>query len=308
VGDVLVMGGSYFAGRVFVEELVKTGSHQACVLNRGRIPMGMPGVRETRCDRHDAAGLKRCLDGTAWDAVVDFCAYTPKDIEILLAGLGEGALGHYILISTASVYQESSSLPVTETTPLLAGPQPELGPMADYGYQKALAEGTLKAICGRHGIPFTILRPAIIYGKYNYAPRESLFFDQITAGTPVVVPGDSLALFTFVSVWDLARLVITCMGNPASFGLAFNAAGRELVSYGELVRVMAAISGTAFPRTPVSCAELAEKGPALPFPVDAHLVYSGALAEERLGFRYTGFAEGMKRTWAYYVAGRRSET
>jgi 2'-hydroxyisoflavone reductase len=308
VGNVLVMGGSYFAGRVFVEELLKAGSYQVCVLNRGRIPMGMPGVREIRCDRHDEAALKACLSGSSWDAVVDFCAYTPRDIEILLSCAGEGALGHYILISTASVYQGGSRLPVEESAPLLAGPQPELGPMADYGYQKALAEGTLRDACGKRGIPHTILRPTIIYGKYNYAPRESWFFDQVSAGTPVAVPSDSLALFTFVSVWDLARLAITCMQNPAAFGLALNAAGRELVSYTELVRVIAAVTGIAFPRTPVSCAELAQKGPALPFPVDEHLVYSGALGEERLGFRYTGFTEGMKLTWAYYVAGRRSET
>jgi 2'-hydroxyisoflavone reductase len=304
VGDVLVIGGSYFAGRVFVEELVKTGAYQAHVLNRGRIPMGMSGVQEIRCDRHDADALRACLAGSLWDAVVDFCAYTPNDVETLLAALPGCAAGHYIFISTASVYERSSRLPVDENTPLLEGPQPELGPMADYGFQKALAEGTLRDICAKRGIPHTIVRPTIIYGKYNYAPRESWFFEQIADGSAVTAPSDSLALFSFVSVWDLARLVISCVRTPAAFGLAINAAGRELVSYGELVRVMEAATGRAFVRNQMSCRELAESGLALPFPIDEHLVYSGALSEERLGFKYTGFMDGMKRTWAYYAAAR----
>jgi 2'-hydroxyisoflavone reductase len=306
VSEILVVGGSYFAGRVFVEELVKASGHAVTVLNRGRIPMGMPGVREIRCDRHDAQAMHRCLAGRRWEAVVDFCAYSPDDIRILLESLPAHATSHIILMSTASVYAHTSSLPVDESVAVLMQPQPELGPMAEYGWQKARAEAVLREMCGPRDIAFTILRPTIIFGKYNYAPRESWFFDRILAGTPVPVPTDSLALFSFVSVWDLARLTISCLGAPAARGMTFNAAGREMVSYEELVRVLTAAVEHPFPTHPISCKALAEGGEQLPFPVDEHLVYSGMLSEGCLGFRYSGFAEEMKRAWKYYSAARRS--
>ena len=306
VSRVLVVGGSYFAGRVFVEELVKASGHDVTVLNRGRIPMGMPEVTEIRCDRHDAEAMRGCLAGRRWDTVVDFCAYTPDDIRILLESLPAHAIGHLILISTASVYARTSSLPVDESAAVLTRSQPELGPMAEYGWQKARTETLLCELCAPRGIPYTILRPTIIFGKYNYAPRESWFFDRILAETPVPVPEDSLALFSFVSVWDLARLTISCLGAPAARGMTLNAAGRELVSYEELVRVIRVAVGRPFPTSPISCRALAEGGEQLPFPVDEHLVYSGMRSEGCLGFRYAGFSEEMQRAWKYYAAARRS--
>ena len=53
---VLVIGGSYFAGRVFT--MVASGSCALTLLNRGRYSMTLyPDVTELRCDRHDAAAL-----------------------------------------------------------------------------------------------------------------------------------------------------------------------------------------------------------------------------------------------------------
>lgn len=308
MSNILVIGGSYFCGRVFVEEATKKGSHQVTVLNRGRIPMGMKGVRELRCDRHNPAALRECLAGTSWDTLVDFCAYTPPDVRDLLASLDSGSVGHYVLVSTASVYGKTSRLPVSEAEALLAGPLPgdDLG--ADYAWAKVCTERALQDTCGKRDVPWTIVRPAIIYGKYNYAPRESWFFDQIMAGSPITVPSDSLALFSFVSVWDLARLIISFIGSQRSFHHAFNAAGRELVSYDELLRVIEASVGYAFLTKPKTCRELAESGQELPFPFDTHLVYSGALSEECFGFRYTSFQAEMKRTWTYYSVAMKPDT
>ena len=74
--NILVLGGSYFVGRVFVEELLKTDSYKVYVLNRGTIPMRREEVTEIVCDRHDRDGMKRLLPDVDWCAIVDFCAYT----------------------------------------------------------------------------------------------------------------------------------------------------------------------------------------------------------------------------------------
>jgi len=80
---VLIVGGSFFLGRVFVEELLKRGDFSITVLNRGKLPLKKDRVEEIVCDRHDLDRLKTVLAGTWWDSIIDFCAYTPDDIDTM---------------------------------------------------------------------------------------------------------------------------------------------------------------------------------------------------------------------------------
>jgi 3-oxoacyl-[acyl-carrier-protein] synthase-3 len=48
---ILVIGGSYFLGRVFVEEMIKQDDIALSVLNRGKLPLNKKGVEEIVCDR-----------------------------------------------------------------------------------------------------------------------------------------------------------------------------------------------------------------------------------------------------------------
>ena len=303
----LVVGGSYFVGRVFVEELIKAGGYEVHVLNRGRIPIRKEGVREHKADRHDLARLKEALPRLSWDVVVDFCAYKPEDVEIMLSALHHAAVGQYIYISTASVYGKTDDLPVREDAPKLEGPQPELGPFADYAFDKLRTEAALDRWCAAVGVPYTILRPAFIYGKYNYAPRESYFFDLVLKDETVVIPGERLALFSFVSVWDVARIAIRCMGNEKTHGSAFNLCAGDLVSYPRLMEVLEIVTGKKVRTRTMRSAEIVDQGVPLPFPLDEHLVYSGALIAETLGFMYIPFLEGMKETYKYYLKGRKAQ-
>src|SRR5512139_661153 len=100
--NVLVVGSSYFVGRVFVEELRRRPGFALHVMNRGRRPLRLDGVREIVCDRHDSTAVRRLLPPLEWHAVVDFCAYRPEDVARLLGHL-PGTVRQYVLISTATV-------------------------------------------------------------------------------------------------------------------------------------------------------------------------------------------------------------
>ena len=208
----------------------------------------------------------------------------------------------YIYISTTSIYEKSYNLPITEDAPKLTGPQKELGPRAaDYAYNKWLAEGELEKQCANNNIKYTIFRPAFIYGKYNYAPRESYFFDLITQNQTIVLPDNKLALFTFVSVWDVAGIIIACMGNEKAYNKAFNLSGEELISYRRLVEVLEEITGKRAITRVMSIQAIDNQRIPLPFPLDEHLVYSGRLITADLGFQYTPFIEGMEETYKVYI-------
>jgi nucleoside-diphosphate-sugar epimerase len=229
--------------------------------------------------------------------VVDFCAYEPSDVEMLLQNV-PGSVQQYIYFSTCTVYQDSVHIPMAEDSPKLTGPLP--GPHGDYGYKKWLAELKLEELSKKKSMAYTILRPAFIYGKYNYAPRESYFFELIKEQKPIIVPSLPQALFTIVSVWDVANITIACLGNKKVFDNAFNLSAEELISYDKLVEVLQEITSSSFKVQRLGIAQIYAQGIPLPYPLTQHLVYSGALIQEVLNYQYMPFLEGMTKTYKHY--------
>ncbi|QTA92864.1 NAD-dependent epimerase/dehydratase family protein [Desulfonema magnum] len=297
--NILIIGGSYFAGRVFVEELLKTKDYNVFVYNRGNIPLGWKEVTELVGDREDEDQIRKTIPEKEWHALIDFCGYTPDHIEKMLRSL-PGTLSHYIFISTTSIYENRFDLPIKEDAPKVLTLHPELGPYADYGMNKWLAECKLEKECKAKGITWTCLRPAIIYGKYNYAPRESYFFDLLRNNKPIIIPNNALALFSFTWVEDVAKIILRCLGNENVFNEAFNISGKELISYERWIELLEELSGKKLKTMRMSIAEMNENAIPLPFPPDSHLVYSGDKIQRILKFEYTPFVDGIRKTYEYY--------
>jgi 2'-hydroxyisoflavone reductase len=297
--NVLIIGGSYFVGRTFVEALIREGAYSVYIVNRGNRPLRIDGLQEIVCDRSHSKKLGALLPHLNWDAVIDFCAYSSEDIEQSMSALT--SVRHYIYISTASIYEDTLDFPIKEDAPKLKGPQPELGPYADYGYNKWLAELKLVELCQAAHIPSTSLRPAIIYGQYNYAPRESYFFELVRQGKTVVLPDNDLALFQFVSVWDVSRIIRRCIGNVNVFSAAFNVAAEELICYRRLVEILEEVSAKKIATRNLSIEAINQLRIPLPFPLDRHLIYSGRSIQETLDFKYTPFMRGMQQTYEWYM-------
>ncbi len=296
--NVLVIGGSYFLGRVFVEELRNYPDYSIYVMNRGNRPLKLEGVEEIVCDRHDTISLEQIVPPLKWHALVDFCAYEPRDVDMLLYSL-PGSLEHYILISTTTIYQDSIAIPLKEDSPPVTGPRP--GPHGEYGYNKWQTELTLKEQCQKKGIAYTCLRPSFIYGKYNYAPRESYFFKLIQENKTIVVPSPPQALFTAASVWDIAHVCIACLGNQKVFNQAYNACSDELISYDRLIQALETITARRLYVERLSVDKINAYRIPLPFPLDQHLVYSGRLLQQTLNCEYLPFLEGMRQTYEHYL-------
>ena len=101
---ILVIGGSYFAGRVFAIMTSRETDFELTLVNRGKYSMSMlPNVTEYVCDRKDGEKLCR-LPKEHYDAVVDFCAYSGEDVRTLLTNL-QSTFDQYILLSTADVFR-----------------------------------------------------------------------------------------------------------------------------------------------------------------------------------------------------------
>src|SRR4051812_27037374 len=97
---LLVLGGTKFLGRGIVDAALARG-HDVTLFNRGVTgPELYPGVESLRGDRD---GDLSALAGREWDAVIDPSGYMPRVVRAS-AELLRGSVGHYVFVSSISVY------------------------------------------------------------------------------------------------------------------------------------------------------------------------------------------------------------
>jgi nucleoside-diphosphate-sugar epimerase len=251
----------------------KTG--QVFIFNRGNIPLNLIGLNEFQGHRTDPLSIQYDLPDRRWDVVIDFCAYKPDDVEMVLQSI-IGTVGQYIFVSTSSVYDHSGMLPFDETSPTVNGPQPEMGDYAFYAFDKIQTEKRLEQICRKKSIPWTILRPSILYGRFNYASRENYFFERMQKDDPLIVQDPDLALFSFIYVVDFAKIIIVCIGNPDVYDIVLNTVSDEYVSYRTYIQILARISGKKIRTVRKLIADIEKERIPLPFTIDQHQIYSGS--------------------------------
>lgn len=304
---ILVIGGSYFYGRVFVMEAAR--EHDVTVVNRGTYSMEDFGITQVTGDRGDASLWQSVT--TDYDVLVDFCGYKEGDVAKVLEHVA-GSIGHYIFISTVDVYQRGLSSYKDESTPLETRRFP--GEAGEYITGKTALERELARVCGQRDIPYTILRPAILYGPFNYAPRESVFIQlMVQQGLlPRITGADGR--FQLIYVKDAVKAVIKCMGNDKAFGQSYNLCGDEVVTYDMLADVLLRGAGkieedrkkTPIRQLPMTVQEAEQQGLPLSFPVtEAETeLCSNEKSKAELGMEYISLEEGMARTcqafWGVY--------
>ena len=195
---VLVLGGTQFMGRLLVERLLDTsieghGVHfEVTLMNRGVTYNPFSDdqrVRHLRCDR--IHGREECVSNLQsipwiWDAVVDFTAFHPLQIQDLRIGLTRLnvttglqflAVRQYVYISTDSVYMSTA-------TPKHDGFMKETDDVApdasyvsflkskneyqyNYGNLKRQCEVSLQGRGDDPPFPYTVLRLPDVFGPYD---------------------------------------------------------------------------------------------------------------------------------------------
>ena len=220
---------------------------------------------------------------------MDFCAYEPGDVSSILNALGQ-QVAHYILLSTTSLYS-AEAVNADENSPLQASfPQ---GPVGDYLRGKAAVE---RELISQSVVPWTSLRPAFIYGPYNYAPREPWMIKLLCQNESLPYPTDAQGRWTFVYVKDVAEAIEKVASNPRTIGQIYNLSAPEVVDYASFYAELERCWGAPIPRRPMSCHEVERDGVPLPFPLMEDLRYRGDKISRELGLKYTALSEGMDRT------------
>ena len=209
------------------------------LLNRGQSARPVPeGARVIQGDIRDPAGVRAALGDRRFDVVVDWVAFTPEHVETDLA-LFEGRVGQYIFISSASVYQTPPlHLPVTESTPLY-------NPYWTYSQNKIACEDRLVRAYRETGFPVTIVRPSHTYDERTLPFQGGYtMVDRMRKGKPVVVHGDGTSIWVLTHHRDFARGFVGLMGNSRAIGEAVQITSDELLSWNQIVDLVARAAGT----------------------------------------------------------------
>ena len=296
---VLVIGGSYFVGRVFTILCNREpGEWELHVVNRGTQPLNYDCVTQYVCDRHDPERMAQILPDIEFDAVVDFCAYFKGEISPIVEKLHD-RIKQYIFVSTASVYINDDHAIRKEGDPILYESDDDM--VAQYICGKSQLEKELTETCGKYGIPYTIARPAFIYGPFNYAPRESWYIEKIATGKAVVYPVDADARFNFVYVVDVAEALRIFVGDERAFNEIFNISSNEVITNERFLSQLMHCHGKQFELLESTVDEVLEKRIAVPWPLTDDELYDGSKLEEVFGFHYTPFPEGMQKAYRAFM-------
>ena len=213
---LLLLGGPKFLGRAIIDAALERG-HELTLFNRGTTGADLYPELERVVGNRDG-GLEG-LSGREWDTVVDTSGYLPRVVGAS-AELLAGAVGHYVFVSSISVYASFSDV-VDETAALAELTEPgseDIG--SDYGALKALCERAVEdAFPGRA----TRVRAGLIVGPHDPTGRFTYWPHRIARGGDVLVPGPAWRPIQLVDVRDLAAWIVAA----AEQGLAgpFNVTG-----------------------------------------------------------------------------------
>jgi nucleoside-diphosphate-sugar epimerase len=219
---ILFIGGTGLISSACSELAVERG-HDLFLLNRSvstKYPT-LRGATVLQADFHaDETHLAELLAGHRFDAVVDFIAFTAKDIERDIR-LFRGMTGQFVFISSASAYQKPpKNYLITEETPLE-------NPFWQYSRDKIDCEARLMKAYREEGFPAVIIRPSLTYGPSQNALigaswlHPYTIIDRMKRGKKVIIPGDGTSLWVMTWNADFAKGLMGLLGNPKSHRIRF---------------------------------------------------------------------------------------
>ena len=213
------------------------------LLRRGQRAAVLPeNVRTIAADVADEAAVSQALGKQSFDAVVDWRAYTPADVERDIR-LFRSRTRQFVFISSASAYQKPvGHYPITESTPLA-------NPYWQYSRDKIACEERLMTAYRDEGFPVTIVRPSLTYGEtqivlaVNSWQRSYTAVDRMRRGKKIVVPGDGTSLWTITHNSDFAVGLVGLLGHQQAVGHAFHITGDEVMTWDQFTRITAEAAG-----------------------------------------------------------------
>ncbi|MFC4012683.1 NAD-dependent epimerase/dehydratase family protein [Nonomuraea purpurea] len=291
---VLVLGGTEFVGRAVVDEALAFG-WQVTTFNRGSNEP-QPGVTALSGDRSAPGGLA-ALEHGEWDVVIDTWSWAPSavaDAATLLAGRA----GHYVYVSSRSVYAGPVPFGADESAPVVTSPD-----AGEYAWNKAEAERGAVAAFGDRAV---LARAGLIIGPYENIGRLPWWLTRIARGGPVLAPGPADLALQYVDARDLAQWCLRA--GERGLGGAFNVVSPSgYVTMRGLLETCVKVTGSDADLRWVEAERILAAGvtPWMDLPIwllgdDYDFMHGGEVSKAvAAGLRFRPVEETVADTWAW---------
>jgi 2'-hydroxyisoflavone reductase len=233
---LLVIGGARFSGRALTGLAIDAG-HDVTIFHRGGgAEDPWPAAEHVHGDRHEGFGT---IAGRSFDAVVDTCAFVPRDLDE--AGAAFADAGRYLFVSSLSAHIDAVRAGATEDDDVYEPPFPQTEEVTNetYGPLKVASE---RALRDRFGDRALVVRPGYIVGPYDPTDRFTYWVRRAARGGEMLAPGQPQDVMQWVDARDLAAFMLACCEQGV--GGTFNVVtppGRH--SIGELLELSRAAAG-----------------------------------------------------------------
>ena len=302
---VLVLGGTRFVGPFAVRRLAEEG-HELAIFHRGETePELPPTVKHFHGDFGRLGEHVDTLRAFAPDVVVDLVPFVDKaghGVEHF-ADVAERA----VVLSSGDVYRafarllgsepgDPDPLPLSEASPLRAGPSPDLGPGIDYDNLEV--ERTLRLV----ELPVTVLRLAVVYGPGDPYNRLGGYVRRMDDRRDAIILEERVARWRWSReyVENVAAAIAAVVADERSAGRVYNVAPKTTSTEEQWVRAIAEAAGWhgEIVRVP---SEVLPDAMRLGIDVRQDLVMDSSRIRRELGFAPpVSLEEGLRHTveWA----------
>jgi 2'-hydroxyisoflavone reductase len=217
--SLLVLGGSAFVGHAVVAEGLARG-YAVTTFNRGRMQSEPPaGATALYGDRLDPSTLTPLGEGT-WDVVVDTWSGAPAAVRDAATRLAPRA-GHYVYVSSGSVYPPPLAVGLDETTATVDADEDDT---ESSDYARAKRGGELAAVAA-FGDRAVLGRCGLIIGPREDIGRLPWWLGRMARGGEVLAPGPPERPLQFIDARDLANFLLDAAA--AGLGGPFNLVSRR---------------------------------------------------------------------------------
>lgn len=235
---ILLLGGSGVISHDVARCAVSKG-HEVFLLNRGIHPARIKeGCCLIKANLRDSKDVRSSIGSQRFDVVVDFLSFNPEQLKQTFLNFKDHC-SQYIFISSATVYcKTGKGVLKTENTPAT-------NTYWDYATSKKDCEDELRILCGNGLVKYTIVRPYITYGDtripFGVVPNGAhwTLAHRILTGKPVVLWDGGRSLCTLTHSTDFAKGFVGLFDNPLAMNNEFHITSDEIVSWREVVELIA---------------------------------------------------------------------
>lgn len=240
---VLITGATGFTGNVLTRKLVQAGLRVSALARAGSHlePLKDLDVTWFRGDVSDERVLVRAMAGQEYvfhvaaafrqarSSSQDYWNVHVGSTQLLAReALKNPDFKRFVHFSTIGVHGHIADPPATEDS--------AFDPDDEYQQTKLEAELWLRAYAAERGLPYTVIRPAAIYGPGD---RRLLKLFRMALKPVFLLLGKGKCMYHLVHVDDLTNTALIAATHPDALGQAFIAGAEEPIAVADIARIVA---------------------------------------------------------------------